>query len=199
MNGHSEARASIVAPRAAVVCMQLVHARDGADQRPATAAFQPEDVDSSKPSRLPSTARPTASATPSYRDRCLGPHGSSPASADGTAPETPNRQAQSPCIEVCNASIKSPAASGSKMCPPGSPNPPPQARRAVRGNFFGCNRGLGRLAQIAFSGRGTPFRSALAAVCDGAAVRRGRLYPSQIAIWFSKTRLRCSRTFPGQP
>jgi len=36
---------AIVALRAAVVCMQLVHARDGADQRPATAAFQPEDVD----------------------------------------------------------------------------------------------------------------------------------------------------------
>ena len=36
---------AIIALRAAVVCMQLVHARDGADQRPATAAFQPEDIE----------------------------------------------------------------------------------------------------------------------------------------------------------
>ena len=36
---------AIIALRAAVVCMQLVHARGGADQRPATAAFQPEDLD----------------------------------------------------------------------------------------------------------------------------------------------------------
>jgi hypothetical protein len=35
---------AIIALRAAVVCMQLVHARGGADQRPATAAFQPEDI-----------------------------------------------------------------------------------------------------------------------------------------------------------
>jgi len=35
---------AIIALRAAVVCMQLVHARGGADQRPATAAFQPEDL-----------------------------------------------------------------------------------------------------------------------------------------------------------
>lgn len=36
---------AIVALRAAVVCMQLVHARGGADQRPATAAFQPDDLE----------------------------------------------------------------------------------------------------------------------------------------------------------
>jgi hypothetical protein len=36
---------AIIALRAAVVCMQLVHARDGADHRPATAAFQDEDVE----------------------------------------------------------------------------------------------------------------------------------------------------------
>jgi len=35
---------AIIALRAAVVCMQLVHARHGADQRPATAAFQPGDL-----------------------------------------------------------------------------------------------------------------------------------------------------------
>jgi hypothetical protein len=35
---------AIIALRGAVTCMQLVHARDGADQRPATAAFQTEDV-----------------------------------------------------------------------------------------------------------------------------------------------------------
>jgi hypothetical protein len=35
---------ALVALRAAVVCMQLVHARDGADQRPATAAFDQDDV-----------------------------------------------------------------------------------------------------------------------------------------------------------
>jgi hypothetical protein len=35
---------AIIALRAAVVCMQLVHARHGADQRPVTAALQPEDV-----------------------------------------------------------------------------------------------------------------------------------------------------------
>ena len=83
------------------------------------------------------------------------------------------------------------------------PLPPPHPSPASAGlsgeTFSVATEASGRLAQIAFSGRGTPFRSALAAVCDGAAVRRGRLYPSQIAIWFSKTRLRCSRTFPGQP
>ena len=36
---------AIIALRAAVVCMQLVHARSGADQRPADAAFQPHDID----------------------------------------------------------------------------------------------------------------------------------------------------------
>ena len=36
---------AIIALRAAIVCMQLVHARGGDDQRPATAAFRPEDVD----------------------------------------------------------------------------------------------------------------------------------------------------------
>lgn len=36
---------AIVALRGAVVCMQLVHARDGADQRPATAAFEAEDIE----------------------------------------------------------------------------------------------------------------------------------------------------------
>jgi Transposase DDE domain len=36
---------AIAALRAAVVCMQLVHARDGADERPATAAFSAEDVE----------------------------------------------------------------------------------------------------------------------------------------------------------
>jgi Transposase DDE domain len=36
---------AIVALRGAVVCMQLVHARAGADQRPATAAFQTEDIE----------------------------------------------------------------------------------------------------------------------------------------------------------
>ena len=36
---------AIVALRAAVVCMQLVHARDGADNREATAAFESEDVE----------------------------------------------------------------------------------------------------------------------------------------------------------
>jgi hypothetical protein len=36
---------AIIALRAAVVCMQLVHARGGVDQRPATAAFQPDDLD----------------------------------------------------------------------------------------------------------------------------------------------------------
>ena len=35
---------AIIALRAAVVCMQLVHARGGADHRPVTAAFQNEDV-----------------------------------------------------------------------------------------------------------------------------------------------------------
>jgi len=36
---------AIIALRAALVCMQLVHARDGADQRPATAAFQQRDLE----------------------------------------------------------------------------------------------------------------------------------------------------------
>ena len=36
---------AIIALRAAVVCMQLVHARDGADQRSASAAFQSQDID----------------------------------------------------------------------------------------------------------------------------------------------------------
>jgi hypothetical protein len=36
---------AIIALRAAIVCMQLVHARGGADQRLATAAFQAEDLD----------------------------------------------------------------------------------------------------------------------------------------------------------
>jgi hypothetical protein len=36
---------AIIALRAAVLCMQLVHARDGADRRSATAAFQPADID----------------------------------------------------------------------------------------------------------------------------------------------------------
>jgi len=35
---------AIIALRAAVICMQLVHARDGADDRPATAAFDPHDI-----------------------------------------------------------------------------------------------------------------------------------------------------------
>jgi hypothetical protein len=35
---------ALVALRAAVICMQLVHARHGADQRPALAAFEPDDV-----------------------------------------------------------------------------------------------------------------------------------------------------------
>ena len=77
--------------------------------------------------------------------------------------------------------------------------PPPPAAGLSGETFSVATEASGDSAQIAFSGRGTPFRSALAAVCDGAAVRRGRLYPSQIAIWFSKTCLRCSRTFPGQP
>jgi hypothetical protein len=42
---HVLRKLAIVALRAAVVCMQLVHARGGADQRPATAAFQSEDVE----------------------------------------------------------------------------------------------------------------------------------------------------------
>jgi hypothetical protein len=36
---------AIIAARAAVTCMQLVHARDGADDRPATAALQAEDIE----------------------------------------------------------------------------------------------------------------------------------------------------------
>ena len=36
---------AVAALRAAVVCMQLVHARHGADQRPATAAFSRADID----------------------------------------------------------------------------------------------------------------------------------------------------------
>ncbi len=36
---------AIVALRAAVLCLQLVHARDGADPRPATAAFAADDVE----------------------------------------------------------------------------------------------------------------------------------------------------------
>lgn len=36
---------TIIALRAAIVCMQLVYARGGDDQRPATAAFLPEDID----------------------------------------------------------------------------------------------------------------------------------------------------------
>ena len=36
---------AVVALRAAVVCMQLVHARGGADQRPAIAAFETEEVE----------------------------------------------------------------------------------------------------------------------------------------------------------
>jgi len=35
---------AIIALRAAVTCMQLVRARDGADSRPATAAFDPQDI-----------------------------------------------------------------------------------------------------------------------------------------------------------
>jgi hypothetical protein len=35
---------ALIALRAAVVCMQLVQARDGADQRPATAAIDPDDM-----------------------------------------------------------------------------------------------------------------------------------------------------------
>ena len=36
---------AIVTLRAAVICMQMVHARDGADTRPASAAFQAEDIE----------------------------------------------------------------------------------------------------------------------------------------------------------
>jgi Transposase DDE domain len=36
---------AIIALRTAIVCMQLVHARGGADHRPATAAFRTEDVE----------------------------------------------------------------------------------------------------------------------------------------------------------
>jgi hypothetical protein len=36
---------AIVAARVAVICMQLVHARDGADPRPATAALQGDDIE----------------------------------------------------------------------------------------------------------------------------------------------------------
>lgn len=36
---------AIIALRAAVICMQLVHARSGVDQRPAKAAFHDEDVE----------------------------------------------------------------------------------------------------------------------------------------------------------
>jgi len=36
---------AIIALRAAVVCMQLVHARDGLDDRPASAAFEAQDID----------------------------------------------------------------------------------------------------------------------------------------------------------
>ena len=36
---------AIIALRAAVICMQLVHARAGADRRPATAAFRTDDVE----------------------------------------------------------------------------------------------------------------------------------------------------------
>jgi hypothetical protein len=35
---------AIVALRAAAICMQLVHARGGADERPATASFEAEDI-----------------------------------------------------------------------------------------------------------------------------------------------------------
>jgi hypothetical protein len=42
---HVLRKLAIIALRAAVVCMQLVHARGGADQRPATAAFQAKDVE----------------------------------------------------------------------------------------------------------------------------------------------------------
>jgi hypothetical protein len=38
-------KVAIVALRAAVMCMQLVHARAGADERAATAAFEVEDID----------------------------------------------------------------------------------------------------------------------------------------------------------
>jgi hypothetical protein len=36
---------AIIALRAAIICMQLVHARDGADRRPATAAFEADDME----------------------------------------------------------------------------------------------------------------------------------------------------------
>ena len=42
---HVLRKLAIVALRAAVVCMQLVHARDGADPRPATAAFETGDIE----------------------------------------------------------------------------------------------------------------------------------------------------------
>jgi hypothetical protein len=41
---HVLRKLAIVALRTAVVCMQLVQARHGADQRPATAAFDPDDI-----------------------------------------------------------------------------------------------------------------------------------------------------------
>ena len=84
---------AVVALRAAVVCMQLVHARGGADQRPAIAAFETEEVEVLKPSPPPSTARPTALKIPSRRDRCLGRLGLSLASAHGAVPRAPNHPA----------------------------------------------------------------------------------------------------------
>ncbi len=41
---HALRNLALIALRAAVICMQLVHARDGADQRPALAAFEDDDI-----------------------------------------------------------------------------------------------------------------------------------------------------------
>ncbi|MGF6311583.1 hypothetical protein ABIB82_005754 [Bradyrhizobium sp. i1.8.4] len=75
----------------------------------------------------------------------------------------------------------------------------PRKRRAVRGKFFGCKRGRGRLASIAFFELWTPIGALSSA--SAAAVRQKECTsrPSKVVKVRAKTRLRCTEIFPGQP
>jgi hypothetical protein len=98
---------ALIALRAAVVCMQLVQARDGADNRPATAAFAGDDIKVLEVIAPPLTAGQPGCETPSSPNPCHGPPGSSPASDPGAAPTTPSHPDPLQCIGACNASTTS--------------------------------------------------------------------------------------------
>ena len=105
-----------IAARAACVIMQLVHARDGRSAQDAAIAFTPPKSTRFKPCCPHWREKPPCRRIPTRPNLSLGPPGSSPNSAAGTAIQNPNPQDPSSSDTDCSASGPSPMDGRFEMC-----------------------------------------------------------------------------------